>query len=357
MQKVAVITCFSYLGTKKYVFNPEYLRSDLRRIIAFSHNKAGCPLDRIYVLTDLQPSEQIRREILDDFQAEVKIYLEELRIPRAILSEALKFSQSHENRPLEWLRRLSRRIEPKRPEHLYRRLLRQILPVIRSGSVVEFASLFTNLTIISGEAEYRRAIDSIFRLPMTHLLFYYTGHGIRIQSANYRQGVYLIIPRSGQIDLQPRETIQALFQQILGRVSSFIVFDCCHAETLIDLPHKLTFTPLARRSLPQSGVDQDRKNEVIYLSSTLHNQTCGFYTSGKEYGSLYTYYLIKFLKSTRGANLSQLRHEVEERIRQYRERQMKPPQNMLIGLSHREIRQLPRWLFERSEPGFDLIEA
>lgn len=355
MQKVAVITCFSYLGNKKYVFNPEYLRSDLRMIISFSRNKIGCRLDHIHVLTDLRPSEQIRQEILHDFQIEVRTYLRELRVPPSQLDKALRSSLRYEDRPLNWLQVLSRTIEPKRPNHLYQRIIRQILPVIRNGNVVEFASLFTNLTIISGETEYRRALDSIFQLPMTHLFFYYTGHGIRIQSTNYRQSVCLIIPRSGQIDLQPRETLQALFKQVLGRIDSFIVFDCCHAETLIDLPYKLTFTHTRRT--PQLESRSRFEKEVVYLSSTLTNQTCGFYTSEKEYGSLYTYYLFKFLGSIRWASLSQLKQEVEEKIRRYRERQRKPPQNMIIGLSHQEIEQLPRWLFERSEVGFDLIEA
>ena len=344
MQKVAVITCFSYLGNKKYVFNPEYLRSDLRRIVSFSHNKVGCPLDRIYVLTDIRPSDRIRKEILDDFQTAVKA---ELQIPR----EVLRSSQKHEGRPLDWLRSLTQKIEPRRPHHLYGRLLRQILPVIRSSSVVEFASLFTNLIIISGENEYRTALESIFRLPMTHLFFYYTGHGIRAWP-----GVCLLIPRSGQVDLQSRKVLQTLFQRILGNLDALIVFDCCHAEGLIDLPYKTTFTSYPTRP----GTGQEVKGEVIYLSSTLSDQTCGFYTSGNEHGSLYTYYLIKFLESITNrqpVQLSQLKSQVEDPIRQYRKRQMKPPQNMLIGLSNEQIEHLPSWLFERSVRGLELIEA
>lgn len=340
MQKVAIITCFSYVGNKKYVFNPEYLRSDLRRIVSFSHQKIGCHFDHIHVLTDLQPSERIRQEILNDFQALVQVELQALR---PLLTKALQSSRKYEQRPLDWLRSMTRVVEPRRPDELYRRLLRRILPVLRSTSVVEFASLFTNLVPISGEAEYRRAITSILKQPMTHLFFYYTGHGVRGWTSDGRPSVCLIVPKSGEVDFQSREVVQSLFRQILRRVAALIVFDCCHAESMIDLPYKTSFVgrPI------QQGSRQPFQNDVLYLSSTLHDQTCGFYTLGREYGSLYTYYLIRFLESlSRPVELSQLRSEVEDKVGRYRQRHMKPPQNMLIGLSDRRIDRLPTWLFE-----------
>jgi hypothetical protein len=75
--KITVITCFSYEGNPKYVFNSGYLRVDLRRIISFSYNHIRCPLENTYLITDLSPSTVIRDEILCEFQNEVLKYLSE----------------------------------------------------------------------------------------------------------------------------------------------------------------------------------------------------------------------------------------------------------------------------------------
>ena len=360
MQKIAVITCFSYLGNKKYVFNPDYLRSDLRRIISFSHNRAGCPLDRIFILTDLVPSEALRQEILHDFQTEVLSYLRESGFSRSVLLRAELRAENYKERPLLWLKELCEgRVG------LYSTIIKEILPVIRNSSVVEFASLFTNFFLISGSPHYEETLGKIFSLPVSHLFFYYTGHGVRVWTEQKKHEICLVVPRQiGEVDFYSKQKLQRIFERILSRVTAFIVFDCCHAERLLDLPYKIAFSEETERGelVPRRPI----RGEVLYLSSTRNDQTCGFYTSKKEYGSLYTYYLIKFLESIcselsrRGSSvleISRLEGGVEDKIKKYRESARKPPQNMLIGLSHKQIQKLPLWLFERHNDKLSLIES
>lgn len=342
MRKIIVITCFSYPDNQKYVFNPSYLKADLRRIIAFTHNQIGANLEDIYVLTDLIPSERTRKEILADFQSEVKQYLR--RSP--IYSQALELCSGYSESPLRWLHEISKTFPG---EGLYQKILHTLLPIIKTQTAVEFASLFTNFIPIKGKDHYDSTLKTLFRKDASHLFFYYTGHGVKLLSReqNWSPDFSLVIPvyRSSIAEYYPRDVLQKRFSECSAK-QAFVVFDCCYGENFLKFPFKLSFTERGERKMIQTGTDPSKKGEIIYLSSTRDDQTCGFYTSEKEYGSVYTYYLIKFLLSSSGRNLTDLYSGVEEKVKRYRGALGKPPQNMLIGLSSHKIRELPQWLFD-----------
>lgn len=341
--KITIIICFSYTGNQKYVFNSEYLRTDLRRIISFSYNHVRCPLENTYLITDLSPSTMVRDDILTEFQNEVLKYLSEknihpTNIPKVNLDQPCP--------ALRWIQELC--------PSLYDEVLNDILPVIRSSNVVEFSNLFTNFLSIRGEQHFDQLLSLLFSQKFTHLFFYYTGHGIKTWTKNT---VSLIIPGiKGKAEFYTQESLQQKFNEISQSISGLIIFDCCHAEHLIKLPYKITF-PL--KDTIRTQVNLDSPHNIIYVSSTRNDQTCGFYTAPNDPygGSLFTYYFIQFLSSIghqislkkkcwrKLLKLTQL-EQIEHKVQIYRDLAEKKPQNMTIGLTNKDTVYLPMWLFQ-----------
>lgn len=343
-RKTTVILCFTYTDDKKYKFNSAYLRSDLRRIISFSHNRIGCMLENTYIITDIQPNRKIRDEIIDDFCTEVIKYLKEIKFPINDLSYC-------KGNPFKWVKSICGN-----DEMLYNKIINTILPVIRSSNVIEFASIFTNFTIINGKNHLDSTLKDIFLKPMTHLFFYYTGHGVRKWSVtNEKRGydiclvvpVYKSLESQGMTEFYSQQDLRKRFESIYDKVESFIVFDCCHAQSILKFPYNLT---LSKQNTNFVDDIQKFKGSHIYLSSTCNNQTCGFFTSGdrRHGGSLFTYYLLQFLNQHWNPNISDLR-EVEDDIQNYRILTQKKPQNISIGISKENITYLPSWLFSNTK--------
>ena len=369
-KKLTIITCFSYTGNRKYVFNPQYLRSDLRRIISFSQNRIGCALENTYVITDLCPTKELQDEILNDFCNEVIKYLRDLGIFYGSYDVLYNMS------PLKWLRNLCKQISPcceRKANAIYDKVVNTILPIVRSSNVVEFVSLFTNFILVTGKTHFDQTLENLFSQPISNLFFYYTGHGIRLWSdTQKRQRSYeicLVIPGTcSSAEFYSRQDLQKRFNQIINRIPSFIVFDCCHAETILEFPFKMTFSNETDDLYISNTPCQTNNLGSVYLSSTRNNQTCGFYISnlGQYGGSLFTYHLIHFLDdiakrriTSRKRNildLSRLR-EVEEQVQEYRKLAEKKPQNISIGLSEDSTTQFPLWLFDNiASPRFQLVE-
>jgi hypothetical protein len=332
----------------------------------------GCDFQQIYVLTDIEPVSQICQEILDDFQLEVeKILLNITQLTPAAIQKILIKAKHRISRPIRWLKEITKHLPMKVD---YRTLLEQIIPVIRNSSIVEFASLFTKFAIIEDSSHYQTALRTVFSKHISNLFFYYTGHGIKIYPNwdTSKHEACLVIPNStydgATVGFCTKQELQHCFEPILNKTNAFIVFDCCHGERMIDLPFNYTLENLP---LHQQKTTQP---EIIYLSSTQNDQTCGFYTSKREYGSVYTYYLLKFLNRVADqlsslddhssfCQLEQLYHQVEEKVNKYRMNSGKPPQNMYVSLSHSQINELPIWLFSqlysqmhRSRDQLNLIE-
>lgn len=354
-KKITIIACFSYLGNKKYVFSPQYVRSDLRHIISFSHNRVGCELNNTYVITDLQPIKEIQEDFLNDFRLEVIDYLGELG-----------FFDDYDpitTDPLNWLQCICQKIvSGRKGDELYYRVTNAVLPIIRNSNVIEFASLFTNFISITGKSHFDRTLTRLFSLNMSHLFFYYTGHGIRLWANKESYNIYLVIPgTSSSAEFYSRQDLQTRFTSVLEKIPSFVVFDCCHGEALFKFPCKITFSEYSDDLYVLNPVCK-RQIETIYLSSTRNNQTCGFYVNQGQGGSLFTTYLIEFLdeiakyRHSQNRSLLHLR-EVEDKIQKYRINAVKKPQNILIGLSKESITHFPLWLFNNiTNPRFQLME-
>jgi hypothetical protein len=316
MSCISIISCFSYSDNRKYKFSPEHLRSDLRRIISFSHNQTGCTLGNTYIITDIQPREKIQKELLENFVIQVNEYL----------NISSKYSGL---KPLEWLYNICIQIS----DDLYVRITNMILPIIGTSNIIEFCSLFANLIVITDKSHYEKVLDRIFNKPMTNLFFYYTGHCIKMLSE-----IYILVPKNQKVEYYNRKDLQDKIFSVLNNVNSFIILDCCNGN-ILEFPYKLIFN----KDTDDLYLCNNNyiKNTHIYLSSTRNNQTCGFHKYG---GSLFTYYLMEFLKS-QNRKIAYLR-EVDEKIQEYRKFNEKNPQNMFIGLSKDNITHLPSWLFK-----------
>jgi hypothetical protein len=321
MSCITIISCFSYTGSKKYAFSQKHIRSDVRKILSFSHNQIGCSLDNIYVMTDIKPLKTIQNEILNDFCSEVTEYLTELGLFFGSYHEiSIDYLKKIKMSPTQWLSNLcSQLISGKKADNLYKEIMRTILPVIRTCNIIEFASLFANLIIINGKSHFDRILNTIFNKKISNVFFYYTGHGIKLDE------ICLIIPRNNATaEFYTQKELQARFDHILNNMPSFIVFDCCHGHNLLKLP-------------------KDKHIESIYLSSTSHNQTCGFYIP--KSGSLFTYYLMQFLNKCCKTSLSGLQ-QIESQIQEYRKSHKKKPQNISMILSNDNMTHFPSWLFQ-----------
>lgn len=318
MSCISIISCFSYTGSRKYVFRSTHIKSDLRKILSFSHNRIGCSFDNIYIMTDIQPSKSIQSAICQDFCSKVIEYLQELGLLNCLPIEYCK------DNPREWVLNICKQIiSDNKAIKLYEEIMRKIILIIRNSNVIEFASLFTNLILIKGKDHYDDTLNKIFDKPISNLFFYYTGHGIKIKHSQNHE-ICLVIPCKTP-EFYTQKELQTRFQTILNNVSSFIVFDCCHGQNLLNL--------------------NNIKHDTIYLSSTSHNQTCGFHIP--DSGSLFTYYLIKFLNKYCSKSLSELQH-IESQIQHYRKLHNKEPQNISMTLSNQNITHFPHWLFKES---------
>lgn len=355
MKTLSIITCFSYTGNYKYFFNPDYLKSDLKRILSFSLDQTGCSLEDIYVITDMKPDLQIRNEIIQEFKEEVIDYLKQIGYDVANI-------ESFEKNPVRWLEKICGMLTSSKSKYtLFDSVISNLLPILRTSNVVEFSSLFVNFVQISGKDHYDRTIRKIFRTthPKTsnqssllkyycskNLFFYYTGHGVRHWSD--RQGVFsikdicLVIPGlEGTSEVYSRSLLREAFRQISPNTSSFIVFDCCYSETLLELPFKIS---------DEFGDVPDKEfldGTMIYISSTQNDQTCGFYDGSDDCGSVFTYFLIEYMKdSKKSRKFLKLYDEVGKKINEYRNGLNKTKQDMFIQMNRPYIEKMPGWLFQ-----------
>lgn len=356
MQDKAVITCFSYNNNRKYMFNSDYLRSDLRRILSFVLNKIGCPLNDITILTDISPYGNIVDEIRAAFQDEVEKYLHDIGYHKPIIRTGKGGIHL-----LEWLHKICREASKyvgKSEHHLFRGITREVLPIMRSSNVIEFVSLFTNFIIVKGKYHYETSIRNIFESmgKYNNLFFYYTGHGVRFISfdGNVRD-ICLVIPfHNSTVEFYSKDKLQLLFNKIPANISSFIVFDCCHSEKILELPYKIISNKMIKRNISHNSF----QSSMIYLSSTQNDQTCGFYINKEECGSIFTYYLMNCLESItveRPGTFLFLYNYIEEKVQQYRKSTGKPPQNMSISTNRSSISSIPDWIFiNKHKSGFRL---
>ena len=327
---LSVITCFSYKYDSKYRFNPEYVKSDIRRIISYVINILNCEFDNIIVISDITPNEQILLEIQEKFHKDICVFFKNIGyhhfIPPIIENEYA----------IWWLEKLCK----KASKHIninYHILLQKILssiliPIYDNSNVIEFIYIFTQLIDIASIKSYNDTLSDLFKSD-DQIFFYYTGHGIRFieYGSNEIKDICIIIPyNKNKIEYYSEDTLYDIFNI---DNDFFIIFDCCHAENLISLPFKWKKN------------NNNTNCSKMYISSTQDDQTCGFYS--QKQGSLFTYYLIKHFH-TGNTNISEMYNYVESHVNKHRNNIHKSKQN--ISISTNNINNtLPIWIVDRME--------
>jgi len=328
MTKTVIITCFGYPGNSKYAFNPNYVRSDLRRVLAFAINRVKCHIDKIIVLTDLNWDLRVAQDIYRSYQDEVIGYLRELgwKTPKGFRAGSS---------PSEWLRNVcelaSRDLKCR---DLQDRITRKIIPVLNTETIIEFASLFTSFRMVCGMQDYYDQIKRALSNVGNQLLFYYTGHGVRfINQWGKIEGLALVIQqRNSKPEYLKVELVQKLFLGLPDTLRGLVVFDCCHASGVVQMPHSLTSGEIVTELTPRKG--------IVVLASCREDQTCGFYD--QKYGSLFTYFLISALNKGK-TNLRDIIPRIESKILEYRKSHHKPDQNITVSSNQPYLEEIPDW--------------
>ncbi len=320
MGKTAIITCFGYPGNYKYAFDPRNVRADLRRVLTFALNRVGMNPENVIVLTDFSPDPDIVRDILREYRNEILLYLYDLGY-KARIPEVTRVND------LEEVYNLVRLAAPSLNltfEQLLEKIVSRIIPRLKTETVLEYASLFMNFRLVSGMDDYFDQISkALGRLRSSdQVLFYYTGHGVRLMNGGRLESLALIISNRKMIGQYLKvDILQNLFDRIPSNVDGLVVFDCCHASGMLNLP---------------------RNSGLIVLASCRENQTCGFYEDDRsgKYGSLFTYYLISALNKGR-RNIRHITSEIEKEINSYRSQKGKPAQNVSIQSGMSSV--IPEW--------------
>lgn len=320
MAKTVIITCFAYPKNSKYSFNPEYVRSDLRRVLTFAINHVKCRINKVVILTDISPNPKITFEIIREYQKGALKYLQSI---------GWKGSRDHfryfSDRPSEWLRTICHYASQDlgiSSSDLQLQVSRRIVPILNPETIIEFVSLFTSFRLIANLEDYLDQLKKFLLRVPDQLFFYYTGHGVRFfNSKGENEGLALVIQRSSQAEYLKVELIEALFQKLPESIRGLVVFDCCHASGVFKKPYI--------------------SKGLVFLASCREDQTCGFYDSeekkGRKYGSLFTYFLISALNKGQ-TNLQEIIPQIEARILEYRKKKHKPAQNII----HNQI-EIPEW--------------
>lgn len=182
-----------------------------------------------------------------------------------------------------------------------------------------------NIERVRGARSYEYLLmDALKEIGKKKLFFYYTGHG---------GDRYLMVPNGSEVENY--RGIVRIFEncsseEIVG------VFDCCYAESIIN------------------SIRWEGEKKVILVGSSSSYQTCGFFYSDEDKGSLFTYYFFEYLRSNPCRMLKNL-ILIEEKILQYRMSLYKPKQNITLVVSgnHSDCRKcnhryFPEWLMTPS---------
>lgn len=337
---IVVLMCFSYCRNSKYIFDPENIRADLCRLITFAIKNLKCNLENIYLLTDFIPNERKVSEIGADFHQEV-------------IDIAFPSSSDNNDRedqlddiidkgPLPWLLNLCNQ-----DYRQYNSIMRQIIPEIRNSNVVEFATLFVNYIAISGLSHFIDVLQNIlWKTQEDKIFLYYTGHSVKSYDG---EDVQLVIPTGGDtVEYINKTEFQQLIEGIPHFTYTFFGFDSCYGESILDLAQKITFTKDGKMIKRVRYNKKTIRKDIILFTSTLGDQTCGFFENQKRRGSLFTYYLLKSLTDLpKNHDFSIFASQIETPVGEYRTKMNKPIQNICIWTGRDSVFKLPRWLVNK----------
>ncbi len=308
--KKSVIVAFSYHNHKKYEFQPSHVISDIRRIVTFSLFKTHVLPINITLLTDLKPNKERIRQLNEKFQMKAKKHLEK-KGTECEIDLAMKTGT--------WL-------------SSYKLDMIPTLHELDNENILEYIYLFCNYIPIDGLMNFQLQLTESVQ-NAKQLLLYFTCHGV-----SFNKNIALIIPTANEEELMPYRAFREFLNYILQDTNTVILFDCCYSEK---------FCPVIN-------------DNIIFIGSTLRDQTCGFYTlrdSKNQIGSLFTHFLLQELRELRtlrevselekvdDISLNEQIEKIEKQIISYRRKKFKSDQNIYLKT---KINFFPDWLFSEN---------
>ena len=315
----AILTCFKYTHAKDFKeFEEDYIRADLRRLLAYTNNALKCRLSDVYVITDLKPNETIRKQMFEEYRQDIKSYLNAIGY-----SKTIPLCSSD---PFKWAWKICSIASNELgidTTKVYIQANRQTNKYLTTDNVIEFASCFTNFIQIRGIKQYQNALQTIFNKisPHDYLFMYYSGHG------SSRNDNSLVVPTGlSKSELLSSSKLEYLLDT-LPNCNVNIVFDCCHGGNMIQLPFIITRKGQSTR--PQL-MNKFKGKNILFISSAIGDEGCGFYTNGRDIGSLFTHELLQEAKSNHPMTFTNILGRVQKKINTYRTDEKKEKQTIAI---------------------------
>lgn len=269
-------------------------------MLLWSWVRSNIPLSNTIVLTDIIPDERLRRTLL----------------------RALSPEQGND-------------------------LLPAVLEILSPDNAVEIASILVDFSILRDADTYLSRIEDILRTSRSNtgeqLFFYYSGHCVVDLGSSWQgqsrqvEDYHLVIPSFSQATYLSQRRIQEAFDRSTFE-HSVILFDCCHASALLDLPIKVTFEDgLLHQGSMDDRSDRDNKR-WLFLGSCSNDEKCSFF-QGR--GSIFTTLLVDTYGSCKCRSLNRLA-TLQRDITKYRKLQGRPTQTITLTSTY-VCWNLPSW--------------
>jgi hypothetical protein len=152
------------------------------------------------------------------------------------------------------------------------------------------------------------------------LVFCYSGHGSTVVNTSDNKDteplddVLLTIDLDYIIDDDLNTIIQ---EHLKPNVTLFVLFDCCHSGTMLDLKYNYPLDESLPRVMIDNGTTGDTKSNVFYISGCKDDQTSAdAYINSKSQGAM-TWAFLESVKNNPSMTWSNLVLNIRDNLRKY----------------------------------------
>ncbi len=328
MKNIAILTCFTYTNATDYkTFLDDDIKSDLRRLLPFCSNKIGCSMENIYILTDIIPNQNIQQNIINNYVNNVIKYFN---------SRGIKEIPTHDisTKPSHWCYNIAKKYAPVLNTNLKQLLMEihnSMSHDLRNNNIIEFGSCFNTFIYVNSKEQYCNQLINILQKVESgdNVFYYFSGHG------SYKNGISLVIPTRSPTSqfLQGTEFDYILEKYIKQGTRSIFILDCCHSSEIISLQFRV---PSGIKSKVERTAKKYSGKDIMVVSSTIGDESCGFYESEPR-GSLFTHYFLEACNKKIPITFNDIFVKVQNNINNYRSKNKQLKQTITIQSNNRKI--------------------
>ena len=312
MNTISMLTCFAYHGTNdRYdTFPDEFIRSDLRRLVALCNNKLGCKINNLYILTDISPYLRVQNQIINEYKTIVDQYC----IGKGIIDYPKYIGDKN---CFEWILDVCNYISPKRGLNViecYKEINKKFRVCLKTSNIIEFCNCFTNITFINNKYQYMKKCKYIFLKTegRENFYFYFTGHGTS------RNGLSLVIPTGKKPChlLNGNEIDELIEKYISDNVKCTWILDCCNSGEIISFKYRL---PRKVKTNIYRDYKEFKNKKMLSISSCVGDESCCFYEQYPQ-GSLFSKYFLDECENEFPLSFDSILTNVQININNYRKK-------------------------------------